>query len=91
MNKEQIVKQIEALIASIAQHEQEEAKKNESKLKINGLDITIEELLARGDAQTTLIKLHNALVNKIDELEKRLKTAEENIEVLESDINKHLN
>ena len=28
MNKEQILKQIEALIASIAQHEQEEAKKN---------------------------------------------------------------
>ena len=70
MNKEQILKQIEALIASIAQHEQEEAKKNESKLKIKGLDITIEELLARGDAQITLIKLHNALVDKIDELVK---------------------
>ena len=84
MNKEQIVKQIEALIASIAQHEQEEAKKNESKLKIKWLDITIEELLARGDAQITLIKLHNALVDKIDELVERVGDLEDKIEEIES-------
>ena len=36
-------------------------------------------------------KKNNAMVDKINELEKRLKTAEENIDSLERDINTHLN
>ena len=36
-------------------------------------------------------KKNNSIVDKIGELEKRLKTAEENIDSLETEIDKHLN
>jgi hypothetical protein len=90
MKNQEIESLIAALLAAIQKHEKQ-VTEADNKLIIKGLNVSLEELVESGNAQNKVIKLNNAMVDKIDELEKRLKTAEENIEVLESDINKHLN
>ena len=84
-----IKKLLASLLAAIQKHEQQETEKN-NKLIIKGLDVSLEQLVESGDAQTKLIKLNNSIVDKIGELEKRLKAAEENIDSLETEMNKHL-
>ena len=71
MSNKEINQLIAALIAAISKHEQQETEKD-NKLIIKGLDVSLEELQNRGDAQKQLIKLHNAMVDKIDELEERI-------------------
>jgi hypothetical protein len=90
MSNQEIENLLAALLAAIQKHEQQQIDKD-NKLIIKGLDAALEELVESGNAQIKLIKLNKAIVDKIDELEKRLKAAEQNIDVLESDINKHLN
>ena len=90
MKNQQIEQLIAQLLAAIEKHEQEQIDKD-NKLIIKGLDVSLEQLVESGDAQTKLIKLNNSIVDKIGELEKRLKTAEENIDSLETEIDKHLN
>ena len=90
MKNQEIHQLIAQLLAAIQKHEQQ-ATEEDNKLIIKGLNVSLEELVESGNAQNKVIKLNNAMVDKIDELEKRLKTAEENIEVLENDIHKHLN
>jgi hypothetical protein len=86
---------ITALLAAIAKlknktkHETQQIEKD-NKLKIKGLDVSFEELVESGNAQIKLIKLNKAIVDKIDELEKRIKTSEDDIRELERDIDKHL-
>jgi predicted RNase H-like nuclease (RuvC/YqgF family) len=88
MNIENLEKRIEALEALIASSKLTD--KYDGEVIIKGLDVTLDQLIQRGDAQTKLIKLNNAIVDKIDELEKRIKASEENIHQLERDIDKHL-
>ena len=76
MSNKEINQLIAALIAAIAKHEQQETEKD-NKLIIKGLDVSLEELQSSGDAQTKLIKLHNAMVEKIDELEERIAELED--------------
>ena len=72
----EIEKLLASLLAAIQKHEQEQSNK-EKALIVKGLDITVEELLKRDDAQTKVIKLHNAMVDKIDELEERIAELED--------------
>lgn len=74
---QEIEKLLASLLAAIQKHEQEQHNK-ENALIVKGLDITVEELLKRDDAQTTVIRLHNAMVEKIDDLEERIEELEEN-------------
>ena len=76
MSNQEINQLIAALIAAISKHEQQETEKD-NKLIIKGLDVSLEELQNRGDAQKQLIKLHNAMVDKIDELEERIAELED--------------
>ena len=73
---QEIEKLLASLLAAIQKHEQEQLNK-ENALIVKGLDITVEELLKRDDAQATVIKLHNAMVDKIDELEERIAELED--------------
>jgi uncharacterized coiled-coil DUF342 family protein len=75
MSIENLEKRIEALEALIASSQL--TYKYDNKFIIKGLDITLEQLVQRDDAQTTLIKLHNFMVDKIDELEDRIKELED--------------
>jgi uncharacterized small protein (DUF1192 family) len=77
MSNQEINQLIAALIAAISKHETQQTEKD-NKLIIKGLDVSLEELQTRGDAQTTLIKLHNAMVEKIDDLEERIAELEDN-------------
>ena len=86
---QEIKKLLAALLAAIQKHEQEQINK-ENALIVKGLDITVEELLKRDDAQTKLIKLNNAMVDKIDELEKRLREVESDLAEACSDIKKYI-
>jgi len=74
---QEIEKLLASLLAAIQKHEQEQTNKDNA-LIVKGLDITVEQLLKRDDAQTTVIKLHNAMVDKIDELEERIDELENN-------------
>ena len=73
----EIEKLLASLLAAIQKHEQEQSNK-ENALIVKGLDITVEQLLKRDDAQATVIKLHNAMVEKIDDLEERIEELEQN-------------
>jgi BMFP domain-containing protein YqiC len=75
MSIENLEKRIEALEALIASSQL--THKYDNKLIIKGLDVSLKELTNRGDAQTTVIKLHNFMVEKIDELEDRIKELED--------------
>ena len=77
MSKQEINQMIEALIAAIQKHETQPIEKD-NKLIIKGLDVSLEELQSSGDAQTKLIKLHNVMVDKINELEERIDELEGN-------------
>lgn len=74
---QEIEKLLASLLAAIQKHEQEETKKDNA-LIIKGLDVSFEELTSRGDAQSQLIRIHNAMVAKIDDLEERIEDLEEN-------------
>ena len=74
---QEIEKLLASLLAAIQKHEQEQSNK-ENALIVKGLDITVEQLLKRDDAQATVIKLHNAMVEKIDDLEERIEELEQN-------------
>jgi hypothetical protein len=78
MNNEQIHKQLQQLFSSLAQQRQEQQRENKGKLVISGLDVTLEQLVERGDAQESLIKLHNAMLAKINHLEERIEELEQN-------------
>jgi len=75
MSIENLEKRIEALEALIASSKL--THKYDNKFIIKGLDITLEQLVQRSDAQTKVIDLHNAMVEKIDELEDRIKELED--------------
>jgi BMFP domain-containing protein YqiC len=75
MSIENLEKRIEALEALIASSQL--THKYDNKFIIKGLDITLEQLVQRDDAQTKVIKLHNFMVEKIDELEDRIKELED--------------
>lgn len=75
MSIENLEKRIEALEALIASSQL--THKYDSELIIKGFDITLEQLVQRDDAQTTAIKLHNAMVDKIEDLEERIKELED--------------
>ena len=79
MSNQEIEQLMATLIADIQKHETEQNQKHETqkiekdnKLIIKGLDVSLEELQSSGDAQTKLIKLYNAMVDKIIELEERI-------------------
>jgi len=85
MNKQEINQMIATLIEAIQKLETEQNQKHETqqiekdnKLIIKGLDVSLEELQSSGDAQTKLIKLHNVMVDKINELEDRIDELEGN-------------
>jgi hypothetical protein len=73
---QEIEKLLASLLAAIQKHEQEQTKKDND-LIVKGLDISLSELTKRDDAQTTVIKLHNAMVDKIDDLEERIAELED--------------
>jgi len=75
---QQVQKQIEQLFVSLAQLQQQQKRENKGKLVISGLDVTLEQLVERGDAQESLIKLHNAMLAKINHLEERIEELEQN-------------
>ena len=75
MSIENLEKRIEALEALIASSQLKQ--KYDSELIIKGLDLSLKELTNRDDAQTKVIKLHNFMVEKIDELEDRIKELED--------------
>ena len=84
MSNQEIEQLMAALMADIQKHQTEQNQKHEThqiekdnKLIIKGLDVSLEELQSSGDVLTKLIKLHNAMVDKIDELEERIEELED--------------
>jgi hypothetical protein len=76
MSNQEISKMIAQLQAAIANHEQQE---NEDKKQIIlGLDLTLEQLNASGDAQNKVVELHNQMIKKIRQLEDRVSELEGN-------------
>ena len=76
MSIENLEKRIEALEALIASSKLTD--KYDGEVIIKGLDVTLDQLIQSGDAQTQLIRIHNAMVAKIDDLEERIEDLEEN-------------
>ena len=75
MSIENLEKRIEALEALIASSKLTD--KYDGELIIKGLDVTLDQLIQSGNAQTQLIRIHNAMVDKIDDLEERIKELED--------------
>ena len=73
MKNQEISQLIAQLLAAISQEvNSQETTKAPDELAIKGLSISYEELIKRPDAQKQLINLHNAMFDKISELENRV-------------------
>lgn len=91
IKNQEIEKLLASLLAAIQKHAQEvqsqETTQADDKLIIKGMNISYEDLMKRPDAQEQLIRFHNEMWNKIENLAATVADLEERVDELEQNNN----